>query len=159
MLHRLSQPDAPSFCSLTLIFLFTVSQRKIGQAFPLTCFSSVGCSSSAFREIGELEFELELLHVEANESGEELFVALQRVDAEVDMVPPPLSRASAIPTSSSNWVTACGNTKMARKSNTLQILLVTGAYIPIFFIVCIYILYCIYRNRWNKLLTFTIFRK
>lgn len=59
--------------------------------------------------------------MEANESGEELFVALQRVDADVSMVPRPLSTASAIPTSSSNWVTACGNTKMARKSNTLQI--------------------------------------
>lgn len=53
--------------------------------------------------MGEPESELELLHVEAKESGEELFAALQRVDADVDRVPPPLSTASAIPTSSSNW--------------------------------------------------------
>lgn len=154
--HGPSQPGAPSFCSLLLIFVFTISQKKKGQVFQLTCFSSVWCSSSAFKEIGELELELELLHVEANESGEELFVALQRVDADVDMVPPPLSRASAIPTNSSNWVTACGNTKMARKSNSLQILLITGACILIFYH-GIRILYCVYRNRWDKLLTFSTF--
>ena len=74
--------------------------------------------------------------MEANESGEELFVALQRVDADVTMAPLPLSTASAIPTNSSNWVTACGNTKMARKSSTLQILLITGAYIH--FLLCVY---------------------
>lgn len=91
--------------------------------FQPTCFSSMCCSSSAFREAGELEFELELLHVDANESGEELFVALQRVAAVVDMAPPPFSRVSAIPTSSSNWVTACGNTTVARKSNTSETLL------------------------------------
>jgi hypothetical protein len=61
------------------------------------------------------ELELELLHVEAKESGEELFVALQRVDADVDMVPPLFSRVSAIPTNSSNWATACGSTKMGQR--------------------------------------------
>lgn len=131
----------------------TLSERKIGQVFQLTCFSSMWCSSSAFKEIGELELELELLHVEAKESGEELFVALQRVDADVDMVPPPLSRASAMPTNSSNWVTAWGNTKMARKSNTLQILLITSAYIRLFN--CVYT----HGNMWNKLLTFATFGK
>ena len=76
--------------------------------------------------MGELELELELLHVEAKESGEELFAALQRVDVDVDRDPPPLSSASAIPTSSSNWVTACGNTKMARTSSISQMLIITA---------------------------------
>lgn len=124
---------------LFYFFVFNCIPEKEGQVVQLTCFYSVWCSSSAFKETGGLELELELLHVEANESGEELFVALQRVDADVDMVPPPLNKVSAIPTNSSNWVTAWGNTKMARKNTTLQILFIPGAYI--------YIFYCVYMHQ------------
>lgn len=79
--------------------------------FQLTCFSVCCSSSSTFKVIGELE----LLCIAAYESANGLLDAFQtacecRVDA--DDVTPPLSSASAIPTSSSKWVTACGNTEI-----------------------------------------------
>lgn len=101
-------------------------------SFYLTCFS-VGCSSSStFKDTGELE----LLCIAAYTSAKELLDAFQtawewRLD--VDVVTPPLSSASAIPTSSSKWVTACGNTEIKWKVMDKMIIkafrLITYAYI------------------------------
>lgn len=82
--------------------------------FKLTCFSVCCSSSSPFKVIGELELLCIAVYVSAKELLDAFQTACEwRLD--VDVVTPPLSSASAIPTSSSKWVTACGNTEIKWK--------------------------------------------